>query len=292
MSQSFPKNLNLACGACFVDSHQWLNVDFNGDDRVVMSCDLLQPLPFKTNEFSLLYSSHFFEHIPLHVLPSVLAEWLRILRPGGVLRLVIPDCAEMFHEYLSRRRAGHHLLADFVLAEIIDQCVRYYPGGTLGKFYEQAANGTDRESCELAEYIAFRNGETLSYFNDLTPSSSGGKRALSLFRALPYRLYQHVVLRSFALRRRLQLKILAIMFGAAFVEQNISFANVGERHQWLWDFHQVKVRLESAGFHLVARYSHETSSVSDFPFYPLDINEKEAPRKGAESMYIEAVKPL
>jgi hypothetical protein len=79
---------------------------------------------------------------------------------------------------------------------------------------------------------------------------------------------------------------------AAFVEQNVSLAGIGERHHWLWDFHQLRSTLETVGFENCERWSHNTSGISGFPFYPLDINDDGLPRKGVESMYVEAQKPM
>lgn len=77
----------------------------------------------------------------------------------------------------------------------------------------------------------------------------------------------------------------------AFRLQNVSLAGVGERHLWLWDFHQLKSALEAVGFIAVQRVSASTSAVADFPFYPLDLDANGQPRKGAQSLYVEASKP-
>ena len=76
----------------------------------------------------------------------------------------------------------------------------------------------------------------------------------------------------------------------AFRTQNVCLAEVGERHHWLWDFHQLQQELEAAGFTGVQRHSAYSSAIPDFPFYPLDTGPDGRPRKGAESMYVEAVK--
>ena len=79
---------------------------------------------------------------------------------------------------------------------------------------------------------------------------------------------------------------------AAFRAQNISFAAVGERHHWLWDFFQLDKTLTDIGFVDVQRHDCQSSSIPDFPFQPLDIDSQGQPRKGVGSMYIEARKPV
>ena len=54
---------------------------------------------------------------------------------------------------------------------------------------------------------------------------------------------------------------------------------------------KIKKILEEVGFLDVNRVSANTSTIKDFPFYPLDIDDEGKPRKGAESMYVEATKP-
>lgn len=49
----------------------------------------------------LIYSCHLLEHFGRHEFPLVLAEWQRVLQPGGVLRLAVPDftaCVKIYYE--------------------------------------------------------------------------------------------------------------------------------------------------------------------------------------------------
>jgi hypothetical protein len=77
----------------------------------------------------------------------------------------------------------------------------------------------------------------------------------------------------------------------AFRSQNVSLAGVGERHHWLWDFEQLRAALDTAGFVGIERCEAHISRFAGFPFTPLDVDCDGRPRKGAESMYIEAQKP-
>ena len=68
-------------------------------------------------------------------------------------------------------------------------------------------------------------------------------------------------------------------------------ASVGEKHAWMHDFYGVKKILMEAGFVVIERASAGSSRIPNFPFFPLDANSSGNPRKGVESMYIEALKP-
>ncbi|MFM7367383.1 MAG: hypothetical protein ACKO2Z_06190, partial [Sphaerospermopsis kisseleviana] len=89
---------------------------------------------------------------------------------------------------------------------------------------------------------------------------------------------------------RVRINILISLLPKAFREQNVSLAGIGERHHWLWDFYQLKSALDEVGFDNVQRFDFNTSQIDDFPFQPLDANSDNQPRKGQQSMYLEAVK--
>ena len=130
-------NVNLGCGPVFVDSPEWLNLDHSPTSTSVKQANLLATLPVDSNSCEVVYSSHFLEHIPREKVGLFLGECLRIMRPGGVLRLVLPDFEEMCREYLAQRNAGDHEKADFLVVEIIDQCIRMQRGGELGRVYQR-----------------------------------------------------------------------------------------------------------------------------------------------------------
>ncbi len=60
--------------------------------------DIVQGLPVKDNSADGVYCSHTLEHLSLMDLKKALANTLKILKPGGVFRSVVPDL-----EYYSRR---------------------------------------------------------------------------------------------------------------------------------------------------------------------------------------------
>jgi hypothetical protein len=77
----------------------------------------------------------------------------------------------------------------------------------------------------------------------------------------------------------------------AFRESNVSLASVGERHHWLYDAHSLRQLLGANGFVAFERCTASTSRHCDFPFHPLDLAADGQPRKGAQSLFIEAQKP-
>ena len=56
-------------------------------------------LPFQDNSVDIIYNSHVFEYFDRDEVVDVLAKWKKVLKPGGVLRLAVPDfgaCARLY----------------------------------------------------------------------------------------------------------------------------------------------------------------------------------------------------
>jgi predicted SAM-dependent methyltransferase len=59
--------------------------------------DNLAPIP--DNYADLVYASHCLEHFSHHHVNSVLIEWRRVIKPGGILRLGVPDLDQLIGIY-------------------------------------------------------------------------------------------------------------------------------------------------------------------------------------------------
>lgn len=72
----------------------------------VVRHDLRRRLPFVTSSVDAVYSSHTLEHLYLAEARALLTECLRVLRPGGILRLALPDAALWAKDLLEGHAAG------------------------------------------------------------------------------------------------------------------------------------------------------------------------------------------
>ena len=271
------KYINIACGTVFIDTENWVNVDFLPAGKCVRRTNLLQKLPFSENSFDMVYSSHFIEHIPLYLVPNFIRQCYRILRPGGIIRLVTPDLENICREYIRNYNLADPIKLNISVMELLDQCVRRNSGGALGKtFSEVRLSGKE----ETRNYLSNRFGNEVFTENSFSLSETVGLRNSKYF-------LQRVV-------GRLQREFTKIWIKAlprAFKEQNVALTPVGECHQWLWDFIQLRAVLENAGFLCVSRRTHATSGISKFPFDALDCDPKDgSARKGSQSMFVEATK--
>lgn len=270
--------INLACGDEFVSGDGWINFDWRPLSCEVQHADLLKRLPLADDSAALVYCSHFLEHLAHSDVSVFLRECHRVLAPAGVLRLVVPDLENLCRTYLTHRELSEHDKANFVVLEMVDQCVRRESGGELRRYY-QALREASTEEAAMIDYVRERTGEDLLAKSRARSPSSSRIAARSLSQGL----FRHL--------ERVWIGAVLTLLPRAFRSQNVSLTGVGERHQWLWDFEQLRAVLDAVGFAAVERCEAHTSRFAEFPFTPLDIEANGRPRKGAESMYVEAQKP-
>lgn len=80
--------LHLGCGSNFLEG--WLNTDVrDGADVRFLNAGKLYP--FFDATFDYVFSEHLFEHLSVEEGMTMLHECFRVLRPGGRLRLTLPD---------------------------------------------------------------------------------------------------------------------------------------------------------------------------------------------------------
>lgn len=73
--------------------------------------DACGPLPFEDGTFRLIYASHVLEHVPWYLVDEALAEWVRILAPGGTLEVWVPDALKICEAVVRYEREGEDLSA-------------------------------------------------------------------------------------------------------------------------------------------------------------------------------------
>ena len=88
----------------------WLNTDLHGYGRAdVVYLDVRKPFPLPDASFDLVYSEHMLEHLTYAEGQRCLRECLRVLRPGGRIRVATPSL-----ERLARLYEGGHVAEDYI----------------------------------------------------------------------------------------------------------------------------------------------------------------------------------
>src|SRR5713226_7089105 len=127
--------LNLGCGErCHPD---WINVDLTAGRSGVIAHDLAKGIPFSSESADAVYLAALFEHIRRNDAASFLREIYRVLKPGGIVRVGVPDFEKICRIYLEKLEAA---LAgdkqavydyDWIVLEMLDQMVRETSGGSM-----------------------------------------------------------------------------------------------------------------------------------------------------------------
>ena len=86
------KKLHIGCGDNYWASHTNVDLHNRKADILADACDL----PVGAESYDLVESHHLIEHMPKSKAERALAEWLRVLKPGGKIFLSCPDIVAFF----------------------------------------------------------------------------------------------------------------------------------------------------------------------------------------------------
>lgn len=275
-----PKLLNLGCGE---KTHPaWINIDINPSAPGVIACDLTRGIPYPDNEFDAVYHSQVLEHIPRAEAPGFLKECHRVLKPGGILRVVTPDLENLAREYLrclERARSDGGALAeadyDWITIELLDQLVREHSGGLMFEYF-------CRPEIPNWPYLLRRIGRSAEIIRRLAlermrpPSTTPQK--ISLLDRL--RGVKHSAKRL--------LHRLAHPCEDTPDARLGRFRRSGEIHHWLYDGHSLTRLLRQAGFARVELKTPYESGIEAWAGYELDV--KDGQPYDPTSLFVEAVK--
>jgi predicted SAM-dependent methyltransferase len=83
------RKLHIGCGPMILEG--WINSDFVPRNREIIFLDITEKLPFPDASLDYIYSEHLIEHVSLSAGIGHFKDCLRVLKPGGVIRVATPD---------------------------------------------------------------------------------------------------------------------------------------------------------------------------------------------------------
>lgn len=275
------KLLNLGCGSTYHEA--WTNVDLISTSPAVIAADLRAPLPYPDSSFDAVYHSHVLEHFEKADAERFLSECLRVLKPGGIIRVVVPDLEGIARTYLEKlelaaKGEGSACYDyDWILLELLDQMVRSRSGGYMKAWIEQPVVPNEGFVLDRIgqEYVGLRKRLAAPAAKESPLKRLWRKSPGSLIRIAWKRL---IFLLVWALAGRKTSESLA----------NGAFRQSGEVHQWMYDRFSLGRLLRKLGANSVKICAADESSIPAFASYQLDSNEGK-PRK-PDSLYLEATK--
>jgi SAM-dependent methyltransferase len=99
------RKLEIGPGDGRVDGFETLDIVLRRNVDFVV--DASRRLPFSDATFQLVYASHVLEHVPWYRLEETLREWVRIIKPGGVMEIWVPNGLEICRVFVEYETTGH-----------------------------------------------------------------------------------------------------------------------------------------------------------------------------------------
>jgi predicted SAM-dependent methyltransferase len=262
-----PQYLNLGCGDRYLKT--WTNLDFKKTGKEVRAHNLLKGIPFPDCTFDAVYHSHVLEHFTKEDGIKFIGECFRILKSGGIIRVVVPDLEMICKEYLknmeraANSEPGADADYDWIKLELYDQTVRNSSGGEMESYLRQPVIPNE-------DYVLARIGEEgrMLRNNYLNPSPEKARK------------------------RKLEELLLKIIFAVPFLKRYFigRFRLRGQIHQWMYDRYSLGRLLVEAGFENTAITTAFSSNIPNWEKYQFLDVENDQVRK-PDSLFLEAQKP-
>ena len=156
MSATADLKLNIGCGISGIQG--WVNIDnspsillsrlpfgrriFHTPDWPpgVRRADVRKRIPFSDSSVLYIYSSHTFEHFSYEEALAVAKECFRVLKPGGILRIVVPDLGLIVRDYLAdtaNPKASHRFIGRLLLTSGVRDVL--HPGAHHKQMFDAAS---------------------------------------------------------------------------------------------------------------------------------------------------------
>lgn len=265
-----PLMLNLGCGD---RTHEaWVNIDHSLKASLkslwfvrpflktpspagYLHHNLRDGIPFPDGSADVVYSSHVLEHLERKDALPFLREIHRVLKPNGIVRLVVPDLERAVTAYLQALNAlrgdgGNNIDAaerlEWATIHLLDQMVRRSPGGEMAPWLREHRNSsTVRAMRGVLKEIA------------LSEDRFASKAGMASW-----------VIRLLRLR---------------------DISDSGELHRWMYDDVSLARLLVESGYWDVRRFSHLESRIPSWASYALDCDPDSTPHQ-PDSIWMEGIK--
>lgn len=255
------KMLNIGCGATYHPA--WVNIDVEPVSNEILNHNVIKPLPFNDHYFDACYCSHVLEHLSRDEARLLVAEIYRVLKPGGIIRLVVPDLEGIVRAYLSAldqvlaQTEGSEFCYDWIVLELIDQMVRSTSEGQMGQFLKKCPP-------EARAFISARIGKEAERY---WLADQQQRRIFTHFlKVSPLRFIGKI--------RFLLMCGIALLLGGKRGIRSVSegwFRTSGEVHRWMYDRFSLGRLLREARFDEVVVCSPDVSRIPGFAAYEIDI---------------------
>lgn len=265
-SETRPLLVNLGCGGRI--HADWANYDLSPTAPGIRRANFISGIPLHDASADCVYHSHLLEHLPESIARRFLLECKRVLKPGGILRVVVPDLEQIARDYvaaLDRRRGADSEEAReahrWMTIEMVDQLVRSRPGGEFGAMLDRGVRNPAFIEPRLG---SFGRGRMKPPGSTPSPTSRYVRALDRIERWLP---------KSWG-----------------YLVSEMLYRRLGEVHRWMYDELSLADLLTDLGYVQVQRAAPTVSRIPGWLKFHLDADPDGTQYKGV-SLYMEAVKP-
>lgn len=277
--------LNLGCGSRY--HPVWTNIDIAPHDLEVIQHDLSRGIPLPDASCAVVYHAAVLEHMRRADALTFLQECCRVLQPGGIIRVGVPDLERLCRLYLQKLQdalAGDGSAAhdyDWVMLELYDQTVREQGGGEMLAYLRQ-------DPLPNEEFVYAQIGEEGRQLVERLRQRSESPPASALTESFSSRLRRQLRFLRGRARRRLLWRLLGAE-GMRALEIG-RFRTAGEVHQWMYDRYSLARLLGEAGFCQPLVQDAASSQIPGWSGFHLDMLSDGTVIK-PDLFFMEAVKP-
>ncbi|MFN8496854.1 MAG: methyltransferase domain-containing protein [Anaerolineae bacterium] len=281
--------VNLGCGRRY--HPDWVNIDIVSSGPGVIAHDITTGIPLANESCRVVYHAHVLEHLRANEAFAFVRDCYRVLGPGGVIRVAVPDLERICRTYLDKlglaldgdADAVHEY--DWIMLEMYDQTVREQSGGQMLAYLRQTPL-----PCEAFVYdrIGEEGRELVTVLRDTSCVSTKPSPPPTRPLDLPRSLYRQLRLWPAHMRAHLVARWLGESGMRALAIGRFRLS--GEVHHWMYDRYSLARLLTEAGFVSPSVQTAITSSIPGWTTYNLDTTTEGRINK-PDSLFMEATKP-
>jgi predicted SAM-dependent methyltransferase len=129
------RKLHLGCGPVILNG--WLNADLRPRRPEQIYLDVTERFPFEDNTFDYILSEHMIGDLTYAETGTMLAECLRVLRPGGCLRISTPSLARLAELYTLSTSASPHRYVSWSVEKSAEWADAPLEGLVINNFFQE-----------------------------------------------------------------------------------------------------------------------------------------------------------
>ena len=255
----------------------------------VIAVNLINGIPYDDNSFDVVYHSQVLEHIPKNEAAKFIGECYRVLKPGGIIRVVVPDLENIVREYLrlldinwKNKTAVDDANYEWIVLEMYDQTVRNQKGGLMFEYLKQNSIANEKYILDRIGYIG---NDIRNYLK-----MGGIEKFKYIYSKISSRLRSTGFLANLIKDVKLKAKHVFLTEEEKLFLEIGKFRLGGEIHYWMYDKYSLGKLLNTCGFERVDLMGFDKSLITGWNEFELDI--KNGAVYDPTSLFMEAIKPV